>query len=526
MAQTPDRIGEVPSAAERAIQNDTQETVRPQSRDGSQLASADSGPVKGQEAHDCNPAPVNVVAPAVLRFTIAPETDTSCSGKATCDPLSTISARDIMSDSNLSSIKATRSAFDVGGVVRASDSISAMGRIAREQIETTEHLGKIIRATDSLHAFSVPAFDWPKATDVISALSTSIVASTAMRESLAVGMRAADFLTREAKLSNVLTNAMSLAQPLSAFSAARTGLDLASTAIASLSAVAKIERRYFEETASIISMARERHGIFSAAQRLTAPYLGAAACMVALEARFTEISAAALPRVSSDLLSGASVSALRDHLSVLSVAASTTWKNYDTVIAMPQSTAVLDWLRRPATELYNATQVVAAISLEPDAEVERDEEIEAGIDEMNDAFEARLRRLNPELVHLYRGGVEALERGGTDWQRHTTVSFRELLTHVLHKLAPDDEVKKIATQDEIVRDKPTRIVRLRYIYGTVANGAVTDFFAADVKAAIKLFDFLNDGTHRLGVCATPPQLRFIKSRLVGLVSSMLEARGY
>ena len=173
---------------------------------------------------------------------------------------------------------------------------------------------------------------------------------------------------------------------------------------------------------------------------------------VSLESRLTSLP----PRPTTiGLISAADLTSLRTSLSVLSGAATEAWKPYGGSIALPNpSDSVVAWLRKPATELYRAAHVVASVSLDTVEETEVDEEIESEIDEQDGVFEARLRRLDPELVGVFRGGVQALERGGADWQRHTLVSFREVATHVLHKLSPDEDVKKIAAEADIVRGNP------------------------------------------------------------------------
>lgn len=157
---------------------------------------------------------------------------------------------------------------------------------------------------------------------------------------------------------------------------------------------------------------------------------------------------------------------------------------------------------------------------------EQDEEIEETIDEAVDSFESRLAALNQDLITTYRGGIEALETGGSDWQRHVMVSFRELTTHVLHMLAPDADVLKRAEPEDLHNGRPTRKARLNYIFAEVAGPEIADFFEADVKAAIALFDLLNNGTHRLEQRASKEQVHYLRGRVAGMIASMLAARGF
>jgi len=390
-----------------------------------------------------------------------------------------------------------------------------------------ELIGAALRATDSwrglISADTLNALDRSRASDAISALSSSLAATAVLRESCAVGLRASDFLVLQPKIASALASSLDQLRPAISFSVtARSSVELTESLRASLSVIATNLRDVIgPDTSPTIELNKIQQGLsFVAAQRLTSPYLGAAASVLSLEKHLSEVAANSL------LISATSLAPLREQLSALSFVTNQTWKSYADLATL-RSTSIGDgWGRRPATELYTAAHVVASISLETTNSVEADEAIESEIDAHDREFEARLGRLDPQLVVVFRGGVERLECGGTDWQRQSMVSFRELATHVLHQLSPDHEVRKIAGPDDIVNGKPTRVVRLRYIFGPVGNGAVATFFDADMRATTALFELLNNGTHRLGEVATREQVRFIKSRLVGLVGAMLEAQGY
>lgn len=71
------------------------------------------------------------------------------------------------------------------------------------------------------------------------------------------------------------------------------------------------------------------------------------------------------------------------------------------------------------------------------------EEIENSVEE---GLEAQLETLNPSLVTIWRGACERVRTKGDDWIRHAMVSLRELSTHVLHLLAPNDEIERLCSQ--------------------------------------------------------------------------------
>lgn len=182
-------------------------------------------------------------------------------------------------------------------------------------------------------------------------------------------------------------------------------------------------------------------------------------------------------------------------------------------------------LRSPAVEMYTAAQVSTALVF-PAETIESDPELEDILSDQVNTFESRLAALDQNLVTVYQGGIRAIERGDADWQRQSMVSFRELCTHVLHMLAPDDRVLPVAEPADLHNGRPTRRARLRFIFAPAAGDAVASFFEADLRAAVALFEVLNEGTHRLGSSATPDQLHYLRGRIVGLIASMLEAQGY
>jgi Predicted pPIWI-associating nuclease len=254
---------------------------------------------------------------------------------------------------------------------------------------------------------------------------------------------------------------------------------------------------------------------------VTAPYLASSAAVFSLETSYAKL----LGNTDITIAGAASINALQSNVLTVSGALRDAWNTMRTDSAF-LSTASLSGLRSPAVELYTATQAAASISLAKEDRPATDEEVEDILDETVDAFESRLAAVHQGLVSPYRGGAEALANGGTDWQRHAMVSFRELSTHVLHHLAPDAEILPTAKPADLHNGKPTRRARLNFIFADVGGNALAKFYDADMKAALKLFDLLNDGTHRLEQDATPDQVHYLRGRIVGLLSSMLEARGF
>ena len=136
-----------------------------------------------------------------------------------------------------------------------------------------------------------------------------------------------------------------------------------------------------------------------------------------------------------------------------------------------------------------------------------------------------LRKLDPRLCNLLHGARAAAVSDNPDKTRHVCVSIRELMTHILHRLAPDKEVSKWTSDpNRFHNDKPTRESRFLYICQGVTPGALSDYFAAEAKSVIALANVLQKGTHGLGVEFSPFQLQLILNRIEGILCTLMEIR--
>lgn len=160
-----------------------------------------------------------------------------------------------------------------------------------------------------------------------------------------------------------------------------------------------------------------------------------------------------------------------------------------------------------------------------DSEVE---EIEGRVEEDLDGL---LQAIDPNLVQILRGVRERARNKGTDWVRQTLTSLRELSTHVLHLLAPDERVEACGLLDSCApeirekdgRGKPTRSARLYTIYFGIQHVEMREFLKADVKAALSLFDLLNAGTHRMSSALTEREVTSILRKVESTLQFLIES---
>jgi len=187
----------------------------------------------------------------------------------------------------------------------------------------------------------------------------------------------------------------------------------------------------------------------------------------------------------------------------------------------PEQSAILR--EAPTIELYAASSAATALMSaeeidEPSAVIER-------IATRAVQIAPALKRVDPGLIMMYTGAIAVIGRPGPDHPRHFAVSLRELLTHLLHKLAPDDDLRTWdgARPEDFPNGRPTRQLRLRYIFRDVQNSAYAKFIDDDICRTLELMDVLNGGTHRLVNAADGRSLRLMLRRVEGVLAIILEA---
>ena len=133
-----------------------------------------------------------------------------------------------------------------------------------------------------------------------------------------------------------------------------------------------------------------------------------------------------------------------------------------------------------------------------------------------------IRSANGDLIGIINGARQSLQSDNPDKARHVTTSVREMMTQILHRLAPDEDVRKWSNLAEhYSKDRPTRRARLLFICRHFSSGPLDKFVELDVNAVIKLFDALNGGTHVVTSKLTEPQLHAIVCRAESLAFFLL-----
>lgn len=157
----------------------------------------------------------------------------------------------------------------------------------------------------------------------------------------------------------------------------------------------------------------------------------------------------------------------------------------------------------------NALRALA--SSEDDAE-EEESECLTDLREETASVGDLLGEADPALAEMYRGAKAALSGRNADRIRHVLVSLRELWSHLLRILAPDEEMLPwlVDQGGELSHNgRPTKRARLLYLCRGYQHQPLTDFVESDAKAFTGYLDLLNR-LHR-------PEPGFSESQLRALV---------
>lgn len=177
--------------------------------------------------------------------------------------------------------------------------------------------------------------------------------------------------------------------------------------------------------------------------------------------------------------------------------------------------------KMPAVEMYLATRTldfsVKAGILKKESELTEAEVVEI-INPSDQVFNSLISSVDTGLVSLYRGAEEAIASQGADKIRHVTVSLRELVTHVLHKLSPDEEIFRWNNDPAcIVNGRPTRKARLLFICRNINHNGFVNFVNKDISCTLCFLDLLQEGTHAINVNYDDKQIEALMLRVKSLL---------
>jgi hypothetical protein len=174
-------------------------------------------------------------------------------------------------------------------------------------------------------------------------------------------------------------------------------------------------------------------------------------------------------------------------------------------------------------EYYSGANFLEVISVNEDINIS-EELIKNEIQYENEySLNLYLPEIDSGFIKMWKGAIETYNSKNSDRVRQFSVSIRELFTHLMHRLAPDEEIKKWTSESSFYFEgKPTRKARLYYICRNISNNSFNKFVEKDIQATLEFINIFQEGTHSIESSYTPQQLIAIKSKAETTLKFLLE----
>jgi len=170
----------------------------------------------------------------------------------------------------------------------------------------------------------------------------------------------------------------------------------------------------------------------------------------------------------------------------------------------------------PTIEMHNTSVVTGRLLMGEGYDAEKEEVITPD----NDELLAWLGGLDPSFPNILTGAEKTIYSENPDRCRHFASSHRELCTHILNALAPDDAVKGwTANPNHFHENRPTRKARLLYIVRNYKNVPFVEFFVKDFSNQM---DLLNADEHRKNQDYDENELLLLHERFLSALGFLKE----
>lgn len=171
----------------------------------------------------------------------------------------------------------------------------------------------------------------------------------------------------------------------------------------------------------------------------------------------------------------------------------------------------------PSWELYTGARVINVVA-QPDIAEEADVISNTSIDDVNASVEELLSSVDHRLLKPWEGAKSALRSGNPDRERHVANSLRELVSHLLRTLAPNEAVEAWSTRpDHYHEGRPTRTAQCHFICRGINHGPFERFVEENTKLVSCLFKLFQSGTHKLDSDLSDKQLRALLVKTEGFI---------
>lgn len=174
-------------------------------------------------------------------------------------------------------------------------------------------------------------------------------------------------------------------------------------------------------------------------------------------------------------------------------------------------------------EYFTGANLLEAISVDEEQIAEEEIIKNEILVENESSLTSYLPRLDTGLTKMWHGANAALSSSNPDKVRHFSASIRELFTHVIDILAPDEQIKKWSNDSSLFdKGKPTRKARLLFICRNISNDPMTKFVEKDASATVEFLGLFQEGTHAITASFSEHQLIALKARAESTLKFLLE----
>lgn len=142
--------------------------------------------------------------------------------------------------------------------------------------------------------------------------------------------------------------------------------------------------------------------------------------------------------------------------------------------------------------------------------------VDAPPDLRETSLEDELADISPDLRRRWHGALFALDPQNPDAARHFCASSREILTLILEREAPDEEVFQALPECSTTQNgRPTRRAKVQFFLKRkgIDDGDLEEFVEQDLENVVTLFGLFNEGTHGSAGKFDLHQLAAIKRRV-------------
>lgn len=181
----------------------------------------------------------------------------------------------------------------------------------------------------------------------------------------------------------------------------------------------------------------------------------------------------------------------------------------------------------PAREQFLSTDVVVALQervIYPEEALHaRNIVIVEVEDQLLLTLPPALGRIDTDLYRLWRGAWEAFGSSNPDRIRHSVTSLRELLTHVLHALAPDDDVRGWTSNPAHYHSgRPTRRARFLFVLSRIDGENLRRYLEKEAESCSALMEAFQPGTHEIVPAFSDIQLKVMLRKAHSIIGTLLE----